>query len=331
MAVAWTPASMLVNSGEPSWADFISSLIANSLNFASWALATPLIFRLCSKYPLGDRRTAKNSAILLALALPIVPLISGLFPVMQIGLSMLTSADLPASAAEPTRFAQRVLITSLFALPTYLAVIAIGQTLVWATRARLRATEAAGAELRALRAELNPHFLFNTLTGIGRLAHKNPERAEQAIGTLSDVLRTSLAEQAAEQTLAEAIGEAEEHLVLHRLLHGDIDFERIVAGDLWQAAIPARLLVPLIENAMTHGALDEQGRRYLRLEARRIDVRHLEISLKNPAPSPTYRSAGLGSGLESVRRLLAITLGDQAKLVERIDRGLFTVRITLPL
>lgn len=329
VALAWTPASMLVNARHPGWTDFTSSLLANGLTFASWALATPIIFRLCARYPLGDHRSIAHSALLLALGVIIIPMVSGLFPFLQTGLPLLANGGPAAASFDPTRFAQRVLITSLFALPTYLAVVAIGQTLVWAARARRQATEAAGAELRALRAELNPHFLFNTLTGIGRLAHHDPDRANQAIQTLSEVLRASLSEQAAEQTLAEAIGEAEEHLVLHRLLHGEIEFERVVAGNLWQARIPARLLVPLIENAMTHGARDESGRRFLRLEARESEGQ-LEIVLTNPAPPEAHRSGGLGSGLESVRRLLAITGGDRARLNQRVEQGLFTIEIVLP-
>lgn len=330
VALAWTPASMLASFTQPSFAALFESGAYNLLNFACWALATPGLFRLCRVLPLGDGRNVRHAALLLIAGVVIVAGVTSIVPALQLLWAQLTGAALPARAYDPAAWAQRILVTSLFAVPTYIAVIAIGQTLVWAARARMREAEVAHAEMRALRAELNPHFLFNTLAGIGRLAHEAPDRAEHAVHRLADVLRNSLSDAGPRQTLAEAVGEVEEHLALYRVLHGDVRFEREVEEGLWQATLPARLLVPLVENSMTHGARDAAGVRWIKLRTVRASATAVQLTLSNPAPAPTTVSHGLSSGLASTQRLLAIHHGEAATMDYWRGDGIFTVRLTVP-
>lgn len=329
VALAWTPASTLVNDQAPSTADFSRGLLFNILHFSGWAAATPLLFQLCKQLPLQGRVTVRNGALLLLAGLIVIPVITLLLPLSE-AVFAVVSGDVLAAAIDPSRLAQRVLITSLFAVPTYFAVIAIGQTLVWARRAQLHAQEAAGAELRALRAELNPHFLFNTLGAIAQLAHRSPDKAETAIASLADVLRTSLADVGSTQTIADAVGEVEEHLALYRVLHGPIRFERRIDDDLWATHLPSRVLVPLVENAMTHGAFDKDGSRWLRLTAQRCGTDRLVMELANPVAASPMPSKGLGSGLEASRRLLAIHSGGQGTLEHCRAGDTYLVRLALP-
>lgn len=329
VALAWTPASTLVNVSEPEAIDFLRVLAYNILHFGTWALVTPLLFRMCHLWPLHGHRAFGNAVLLLLAGLLIIPAVTAVLPMLQAAANLIGSGSI-VSAPDLAQLAQRVVITSLFAVPTFIAVIAIGQTLVWSRRAERHAQDAAGAELRALRAELNPHFLFNTLGSIAQLAHQSPAKAESVIASLADVLRTSLAETDHIQTLAEAVGEIEEHLSLYRMLHGDIRFERVIPDDLWRQAVPTRMLLPLVENAMTHGACNEDGVRWLRLEAARADAGKVTLELSNPTPPVAEPSRGLGSGIETARRLLAIHCGKAATLEHDRSGGVFRVSIGLP-
>ena len=329
VALAWTPASTMVNVPAPTIADFLRALVFNVLHFSVWACATPALFRLCRYLPLQGRATAPNGGLLLLAGLLIIPAITLILPLSEAALVAL-SGDKTVAAVDPARMAQRVMITSLFAVPTYFAVIAIGQTLVWARRAQGHAQEAAGAKLRALRAELNPHFLFNTLGAIAQLAHRSPAKAETAIATLAEVLRSSLADTGSTQTIADAVGEIEEHLSLYCMLHGPIRFERRIDDDLWATQLPSRVLVPLVENAMTHGAFDKDGSRWLRLTAQRCGADRFIVELVNPVAASPMLSKGLGSGLEASRRLLAIHSGGQATLEHGRTGDSYFVRLALP-
>lgn len=329
VAVAWTPASTLVNVAAPSAVEFFQALVFNVLHFSVWALTTPLLLKLCDRLPLHGRTILRNGGLLLIAGVVAIPAITLVLPLAEEGVAILQGGD-GLVALDLAQIAQRVFVTSLFALPTYFAVIAIGQTLVWARRAEVHAREAAGAEIRALRAELNPHFLFNTLGAIAQLAHRAPAKAETAIETLAQVLRASLADTGRTQTIADAVGEIEEHLSLYSMLHGEIRFDRRIADDLWGYDLPSRVMLPLVENAMTHGALDSDGARWLRLVVDRSGLGQVTLELSNPAPATAAPSRGLGSGIEASRRLLAIHLGEQASLHHYRTENAYHVQLVLP-
>ena len=329
VALAWTPASAMVNAPSLTAEALLFALAYNLVHFGAWAAVTPLLFRLCIRWPMTGGRAMRDALILLLAGAFIIPAITAVGSLIELIAQLLRGAVAPTLVAAPGRVASRILATSLFALPTYIAVLAIGQTLLWAKRAEAHAREAAGAEMRALRAELNPHFLFNTLGAIARLSHAAPDRAEAAIGTLARVLRASLSEGGPTQAIAEAIGEIEEHLALYRTLHGPIRFDRRVDDDLWTHPIPDRVLLPLVENAMTHGAMDKAGERWLALGVSRSGAQ-IVITLTNPVPPAARPSTGLGSGLEATRRLLTIHYGANVTLAAQRSGDCFHVQLTLP-
>src|SRR5580658_1262953 len=113
----------------------------------------------------------------------------------------------------------------------------------------------AEAELRQLRAQLNPHFLFNTLNAISELGYDDPEAADRAITRLSGLLRTSLDESRQQEISLQAELEfLDDYLSLQRLLTRD-DLAATVSADphATHARVPAMVLQPLVENALTHG------------------------------------------------------------------------------
>src|SRR5437870_9600021 len=111
------------------------------------------------------------------------------------------------------------------------------------------------AELRALRAQVNPHFLFNGLNAVASLAGSDSARARTMCVMLADFLRRSLALGGRREIpLAEERDLAERYLEIERVRFGDrLRVERDIAAEALRCAVPALVLQPLVENAVTHG------------------------------------------------------------------------------
>ncbi|WP_446654655.1 sensor histidine kinase [Blastomonas sp.] len=258
----------------------------------------------------------------------IIPLLTSLVPAMQ----AIASTILPSLLGEtqsPALLARRILVTSLFAVPTYVAVIAVGQTMVWADRARRQEAQSARSELRALRAELSPHFLMNALGSIAQMAHASADRAEAALSALADVLRSGLAAEDELHMLADELGTVDEHLLLYRELNGRLDYRREVGDGLWQRQVPSRILIPLVENALTHGDPLPDGTRQLEISVTAVP-NATRIQIINPSPLAPQISNGLGSGLDQVRQRLAILYQNRFRLTAAGDGGRFYVVLEMP-
>jgi signal transduction histidine kinase len=199
--------------------------------------------------------------------------------------------------------------------------------------AALRAA-AQSAELRALRYQVNPHFLFNTLNSLSSLvlAGRNAA-AERMIAGLSDFFRTSMAgDPTAEVPLSEEI-------FLQRL-YLDIEAARFpdrlaVAIDVPDAVqdvpVPGLILQPLIENAVKHGVARSRKRVTIRIGARRVgDTLLIEVADYGDAVTPDANGSGVG--LRNVRERLAARYGDAATLdAGPGPHGGHTVRLSLPI
>lgn len=211
--------------------------------------------------------------------------------------------------------------------------------LSYAVRAhrRIRSEEAAAAEARllaqqaqlaALRARINPHFLFNALHSVGALVASDPERADEAIECLGDLLRYALGTEH-EVRFAQEWKFTQDYLAFEQLRLGDrlkVQVEADVAG--LGTVVPPLILQPLVENAVRHGIADrpEGGSVAVsaRVEGERLVLRVIDDGTGGPA------SAGDGLGMSSVRRRLAAAYGGRATFsIDRMPKG-FAVTIGLP-
>ena len=216
-------------------------------------------------------------------------------------------------------------------MPTYVAVVGVGQALVYVDRTRTRERLLARARLEALRAQIDPHFLFNALGAIAQLAHRGAEQAEAAIGRLSDVLRSTLASDDAAVPLSTEIATVMDHVELHRmLLPAPLDLRLSIAPAAWDAQVPALILQPLVENAVTHGLSKLTAGAWLAIDAEANGDR-LVIEVRNARPPEGSASRGLGIGLRNVGERLEALFGPTAKLTVAADGAAFTARIDLPL
>jgi LytS/YehU family sensor histidine kinase len=174
-------------------------------------------------------------------------------------------------------------------------------------------TLAREAELQALRNQLNPHFLFNSLHSISALTTIDGPRAREMCIRLSDFLRSSLGMGQRESIpLREELALARSYLEVEQVRFGSrLQVEEQIAMACEDCAVPPLLLQPLVENAVKHGiaGLVEGGS--IRLAACRSDG-NVSITLENGFDPETHSGANLGLGLAHVRRRLQVRYGEEA-------------------
>jgi signal transduction histidine kinase len=187
---------------------------------------------------------------------------------------------------------------------------------------------ASRAQLNALRAQVNPHFLFNALHSVGALMSLDAARAEEAIERLGDLLRYSLGSEH-EVLLSEEWRFTEDYLAFERLRLGDRLGVRTDADPAALAAIvPPLIFQPLVENAVRHGIADRPAGGHIAISARATNG-WLRLRVADDGSGPPETHAG-GVGLASVRQRLAAAYGDRARLeIEHAGAG-FAVTMTLP-
>ena len=198
------------------------------------------------------------------------------------------------------------------------------------------AAQVAEARLGALRMQLHPHFLFNSLNAITVLVRdQDTASATRMLELLSDVLRQVLrADQAHEMSLADEIGFLERYLAIEQVRFSDrlrVRFD--VDGALLDAAVPAFLLQPLVENALRHGIANRADGGVVEISAHRDgDVLVLSVTDNGPgiAASTGQRdTGGNGLGLPNIRERLTTLYGPQATLELRASdtRGSGTLAV----
>jgi signal transduction histidine kinase len=179
-----------------------------------------------------------------------------------------------------------------------------------AAREREMATLATEAELKALRAQLNPHFLFNALTTLGYLIQTSPPRALQTLLRLTDLLRRVLRSDGEFTTLGKELELVEAYLDIERSrLEERLEVTQSVPASLRGARIPTLLLQPLVENAVRHGI----GRR---LAGGRVAIAASRRDREGHPPLLELRVEDTGAGMDPAR----------LAAVERLDSGGVGVR-----
>ena len=199
---------------------------------------------------------------------------------------------------------------------------------------------AQAAQVRALRYQVNPHFLFNTLNSLSSLVMTGrSDRAEAMLLALSTFFRTSLSlDPTADVTLAEEIDLQRLYLDIEKARFPDrLHFEIDVPAELEQARLPALILQPIVENAIKYGVSKSRKTVLLRIEAKRAGDGKMVVEISNRLKNggkdglPAATHEGTGVGLANVCQRLEARFGASAECrFGPLNGGGYKVALTFP-
>jgi two-component system, LytTR family, sensor kinase len=193
--------------------------------------------------------------------------------------------------------------------------------------------QAYGAQMRALRYQINPHFLFNTLNALaGLIEERELPNAERMVLSLSAFLRSTLAlDPLQDIPLAEELDIQARYLDIERERFSDrLSVTLDVPDALRGAMVPSLILQPLVENAVKHGVGSVDRAVRVRIRAEAVGDT-LVVEVENDAPEVEYPAEGTGVGLKNVAERLAARFGTAGRLTSAKQGDVFRVTLTMPL
>jgi two-component system, LytTR family, sensor histidine kinase AlgZ len=187
------------------------------------------------------------------------------------------------------------------------------------------------AELKALRAQIDPHFIFNSLHSISALTTTDPVAARRMCLLLADFLRETLRFGATHRiSLADEFALADRFLAIEQIrLGARLQVTRIADPDAGDCLVPPLLLQPLVENAVVHGVAQLVDGGTIRMVSKRVG-QMLTITLENPCDPERRRTRGVGLGLELLRKRLTTQFGVYDAVLATEEAGHFRVEIRIP-
>jgi signal transduction histidine kinase len=292
-----------------------------------WAVLTPLVFAMTSHYPLERGHLLPRIALFFVVGMLIavgVDVVTGFmrFDVFHLARGRFADAG-PMWRLRHLWFMNEFLV--------YIAILAGGvardyflryrsrreQTIRLQAQAAQLQAQLADARLAALRTQLNPHFLFNTLHAVSALVERDPRGVRRMIARLSELLRTTL-DGADEQEvpLSQELQFTHRYLEIMQIrFQGRLAIESQVEPGALDALVPNLILQPLVENAIKHGVskIDEAGR--IEIGAKRIGER-LVLTVRDNGPpiGDAVLRAGEGVGLRNTRERLLELYGTEQSL-----------------
>ena len=194
---------------------------------------------------------------------------------------------------------------------------------------------ASDAEMRALQAQINPHFLFNSLNALYGTIPRNVEGARRTVLNLAEIFRYFLQTDKALIPISEEIRIVKAYLEIEKLRLGDrLETEIVIDEEVEQVQIPALCIQPLVENAVKHGVAHKAGPGKVRLLVR-DQGQHVRISVSDTGTGfdPDREAEprlGSGVGFQNVRHRLRLCYGDRSSLrVDSSEAGT-TVSFAIP-
>jgi two-component system, LytTR family, sensor kinase len=308
-----------------------------AMEWYAWGLFAPIIFRACRRFDFSSNpwRTVVTHLACGALA-------------SLLHCCVLTTGARIEAEVMRTGFSWAGLFKFVFAnhfhedVLTYAAIVSVWYALDYHNRFRERERRAAELEahlaqarLQALKTQLHPHFLFNTLNGIAALIYEEPKAAHRMLARLSDLLRMSLQDSGVQEVaLRWELEFGRRYLELEQIRLGDrlaVEFD--IAPSTLEACVPKLLLQPLLENAIKHAIAPFSSLGQICVYSRRNnETLHLRVSDNGPGlPASNEASERLGIGLNNTRARLRELYGDGHKIeLKNGDSGGLVVEIAIP-
>ena len=315
---------------------FAAILVPQIFYWYSWVIAGPFAWSRAARWPVrsGDKllaNLARHAAVAVLTGLAVVGVYFTVYEIV-LHLPVTLNWSTPLDRARPWTANAMFLFSAYFhiQLLLYAAVVGIASAvrsnreLVTREREALQlSSQLATARLQVLTAQLQPHFLFNTLHTIGSLIlQRNTEHAMRILAELGELLRLTLDRQRAERIpLGDELEHLKRYLRIEETRFGDrlTVAWRIEAAAL-EALVPPLLLQPIVENALKHGVSRRIEPAVLEIHAALVGSR-LRISIYNDGPllDPAWSPDAAGFGLRNVHERL-ITQGQDSFLkLENVD------------
>lgn len=230
----------------------------------------------------------------------------------------------------PYRIGTGVFIYGLIILTYYLTVSLINLSEKNAREARLESI-VKETELRLLRSQINPHFLFNSLNSISSLTITDPEKARDMVVKLSEFMRYALSRKdELPVTLQNELDNMRLYLEIEKVRFGNkLTTEELIQSNCLEFKIPVLLLQPLYENAVKHGVYESTESVKIITEAKLTDG-NIEIKIINDYDPEASLKRGTGTGLMNVSRRLELFYGNKASVRTTKENGIYTVSLYLP-
>jgi len=310
------------------------------LNLVYWyipASLSPLIFRLGHRFRLDGAHWIRALGVHAFAAVSY----SVIHNACMIGMRLLLSGG-KAPTVGWTLYLQRYYLENLdFTLMTYTTVLGLSYALHYSRESQARAVKEAQLEtrlvearLRTLQAELQPHFLFNTLHAISSLVHTNPEGADRMISRLSDLLRLTFDRSGAPRiSLQEELEFLQKYLEIEQTRFNDrLSVRFDIDPETLDAEVPRLILQPLVENAIKHGVSPKPGAGLVQISTKRLgEDLWIEVSDNGVGLSAGARARlRSGVGLSNTRDRLECLYGPGQRIEFSDDTRGLAVRLQFP-
>lgn len=315
-----------------SWGRELAEALAD---FYSWAVLCPFILYLARRFPFKRPNWQRSLLVHIPAGL--------FFSLIQVIIHTAADQMLIHGHYSPAVLTKEFYLlfgrTYHFGLLVYWLIISIDQAFRYYTDRELSAsqmeTRLAQAQLQALRMQLHPHFLFNTLHTISALMHQDVKAADEMIARLSDLLRMSLAmNDIHEVELKREIEFLDKYLEIERIRFQDrLTVRMEIAPETLDAFVPNLILQPLVENSIRHGIAKRRGAGLVEIRAeRQNEMLRLQV-LDNGAGLPAGAQTDVkeGIGLSNTRARLAHLYGPQHQFeMRRCAEGGLEVTLAIP-
>mgnify|MGYP002761624935 FL=1 len=309
--------------------------------FASWAIVTPGIFWIADYLGTGGHLQPWQRILLHAVAAVSVSIAVDIVTDVIRNVYLQVGPDTVASVWASVRVSiqEAWALGFIYELIIYAMILAVGfarayyrrlqERRVQATELRAQLTE---ARLQALRMQINPHFLFNTLNAVSGLVERDPKGVRTMVARLSALLRHTLTKDGQdgrqEVPLDEELTVLNDYLEIMHVRFGDrLHVRQDIDDSVRDALVPDLILQPLVENAIKHGVAPQERGGRVTIQAQRTDG-YLQLSVADDGPGmagdglpDTGEGIGLRNVKERLRRLygtdhrMQIRPGDQAGVV----------------
>lgn len=301
-----------------SWRDFVF----DGVDWGLYGVLTPAVFFLGRRYPLERGNLRRSLPVHLAGALALCVAWALLGTILRHRLH-----------AGGESLLSWILTTLPFGVAVYFAVLGIQHATTWFSRSAELSAQLADARLAALRMQIHPHFLYNSLNAATVIVRdRDAATAARMLELLGEMLhRVMRADRPQEVRLEEELEFVRQYLTIEQIRFSDrLSPEIVVPPELLGAAVPDFILQPLVENAIRHGLAKRVESTMLRVEARR-EGDDLVLTVTDDGPGPETGPGPEGLGLANTRARLTTLYGSRATLtLDRTAAGGARATIRIP-